>query len=59
VTNDNDEYLKGVVTGELMQNPKFIEFGINTGKFWEPNEFGQFFKMNRAFFLTNPRTWPW
>lgn len=50
ITNEHDEYLRGKVTGKLMTHPKFIEFGINTGKTWEPNELGQFMKMNRAFF---------
>lgn len=48
--NENDEYTTGRVVGRLSQHPKFSEFGINTGKGWEPNELGQFFKMNRAFF---------
>lgn len=50
VTNENDEYTTGRVVGRLSQHPKFSEFGINVGKGWEPNELGQFFKMNRAFF---------
>lgn len=48
--NENDEYNKGEVVGNLKQHPKFIEFGINQDKDWEPNELGQFFKMNRFFF---------
>ncbi len=50
ITNENDAYLSGRVIGVLQTAPKFIEFGINAGKNWEPNELGQFFKMNRAFF---------
>ena len=50
VINENDEYERGTVTGKLEFNPKFIEFGINTGKAWTPNKLGMFFKMNRAFF---------
>ena len=49
-TNEDDEYNTGQVVGILKAHPKFIEFGINSGKSWEPNELGQFFKMNRAFF---------
>ncbi len=30
--------------------PKFLEFGINTSKTWEPVQLSKFFKMNRAFF---------
>jgi hypothetical protein len=50
VTNESDEYLQGSVLGTLAEHPKFIEFGINTGKVWTPTELGMFFKMNRAFF---------
>lgn len=50
VTNENDVYKKGLVVGSAKIHPKFAEFGINTGRSWEPNELGQFFKMNRAYF---------
>lgn len=50
VTNDNDEYLSGRVTGVLEQHPKFLEFGINQPKAWEPKQLGDFFRMNVAFF---------
>lgn len=50
VINEDDEYLRGQVDGNLEFHPKFIEFGINTGKIWTPTELGMFFKMNRAFF---------
>lgn len=50
VFNENDEYLKGSVTGTLSMHPKFTEFGINTGRVWAPQELGMFIKMNRAFF---------
>lgn len=50
VTNENDPYTKGTITGKLLLHPKFMDFGINTKKNWDPNELGQYFKMNRAFF---------
>jgi hypothetical protein len=50
IINEDDEYNRGQVDGTLMFHPKFIEFGINTGKVWTPTELGLFFKMNRAFF---------
>lgn len=50
VIHENDPYLQGTVKGKLAFHPKFIEFGINTGKVWTPTELGMFFKMNRAFF---------
>jgi hypothetical protein len=49
--NENDEYNRGTVTGKLVQHPKFVEFGVNSGKEWEPNQLGQFIKMNRGYFL--------
>lgn len=50
ITNDNDEYLSGMVSGALEQHPKFLEFGINQPKAWEPKQLGDFFRMNVAFF---------
>ena len=52
ITNEDDAYISGRVLGKLEFNPKFVEFGINTGKTWTPTELGLFFKMNRAFFTT-------
>jgi hypothetical protein len=50
VFNEDDEYNRGEVAGSLEFHPKFVEFGVNTGKVWTPTELGLFFKMNRAFF---------
>lgn len=50
IFNEDDEYTRGQVEGKLSYHPKFVEFGINSGKGWEPNKLGEFFKMNRAFF---------
>ena len=50
VTNEHDDYLQGKIIGILEFHPKYKEFGINTDKEWNPNQLGQFFKMNRAFF---------
>lgn len=50
VVNEDEEYNRGQVDGTLEFHPKFVEFGINTGKVWTPTELGLFFKMNRAFF---------
>jgi len=52
IFNENDEYNRGKVKGVLDFHPKFLEFGINTGKVWTPQQLGLFFKMNRAFFTT-------
>ncbi|MDD7272831.1 MAG: hypothetical protein PUG96_02540 [Prevotellaceae bacterium] len=50
IINEHDYYTQGSVSGKLSFHPKFVEFGINTGKVWMPAELGMFFKMNRAFF---------
>jgi hypothetical protein len=50
VTNENDEYKSGLISGHIEVHPKFKEFGVNSVKTWEPNLLGQFFKMNRACF---------
>ena len=50
VVNESDEYTRGTIKGTLQFHPKFIEFGINTGKVWSPFDFSMFCKMNRAFF---------
>lgn len=50
VFNESDEYTKGTVTGKLQLHPKFVEFGINSNKGWQPNKLGEFFKRNRAYF---------
>lgn len=42
--------INGTIKGTLQFHPKFIEFGINTGKVWSPFDFSMFCKMNRAFF---------
>lgn len=56
VINEDDEYQRGQVDGVLAFHPKFIEFGINTGKVWTPTDLGMFFKMNRAFTRSKPNT---
>lgn len=50
IIHEDDEYNRGEVMGSLDIHPKLKEFGINGDKEWEPNELGQFFKMNRAYF---------
>jgi len=50
ITNESDEYNRGEIVGKLGYNPKFVEFGINSGKVWTPTELGIFIKMNRSFF---------
>lgn len=49
IVNETD-YFKSTITGELNMATKVLEFGINTGKVWEPEKLGQFIKMNRALF---------
>jgi hypothetical protein len=51
VMNENDEYTTGTAKGKLDFYPKFIEFGINSGKVWTPQQLGMFLKM-RSIMLT-------
>lgn len=48
--NESDAYTRGKVAGAMQYHPKFVEFGINTGKSWSPVELAMTCKMNRAFF---------
>lgn len=50
VINESDAYMRGVVAGKLLYNPKFLQFGINVSKAWKPTELGLFIKMNRSLF---------
>lgn len=50
IVNESDEYTRGSVVGKLELYPKFIQFGINNDRRWDPSELGLFIKMNRAFF---------
>lgn len=50
ITDEDDSYKTGTIKGVLALHPKFKEFGINMSKSWDPNELGQFFKMNRYYF---------
>lgn len=50
IINEDDAYTRGSVYGKMAYHPKFVEFGINSGKVWTPTELGLFVKMNRAFF---------
>ncbi|GAB3164590.1 hypothetical protein [Telluribacter humicola] len=46
---ERDHY-QDVITGMLEYHPKFLEFGINSGKYKSHFEMADFFKMNRSFF---------
>ena len=50
VFHENNSYLIGTVYGRMELHQRFLEFGINSDKVWNPNKLGQFFKMNRSFF---------
>lgn len=50
VTNETDKRNTAVITGQLDLYPKFVQFGINTDKQWEPSQLSRFFKLHRAFF---------
>lgn len=52
ITNETDYYNKQSIEGKLRTHPKFKEFGINERVSREPNDLGQYFKMNRFFFAS-------
>lgn len=52
VFNEDDPYTIGNVAGMLRLSKIFEKFGINTDKQWEPEELGQFLKLNRTYFVS-------
>ena len=52
VYNENDAYTIGNVYGTLKLSKVFQSFGINTDKQWEPEQLGQFLKLNRTYFVS-------
>ncbi len=49
---EDDAYLRGEVVGKLEFSKVFQAFGINTTKQWEPEQLGQFLKLNRTYFAS-------
>ena len=52
VINEDDSYTRGEVFRKLQLSKIFEKFGINTTKQWEPEDLGQFFKLNRTYFVS-------
>ena len=52
VFNEDDPYTMGKVGGVLRMSKIFEKFGINTDKQWEPEQLGQFLKLNRTYFVS-------
>jgi len=52
IYNENDAYTIGNVYGTLKLSKIFQSFGINTDKQWEPEQLGQFLKLNRTYFVS-------
>lgn len=50
VCNEIDARDKQTVEGKIELSRQFNQFGINTGKLWEPEDLGQFFRINRSCF---------
>lgn len=48
--NEDDVYKEGKVVGKLKLSNIFERLGINTDKEWEPEQLGQFLKLNRTYF---------
>lgn len=52
IFNEDDAYTQGRVIGTLRMSTIFQKFGINTDKQWEPEQLGQFLKLNRTYFVS-------
>lgn len=52
VVNEDDAYTRNVICGVLQLSNIFKKFGINSDKQWEPEELGQFLKLNRTYFVS-------
>lgn len=52
IIDENDAYNRGEVVGALHFSKVFQQFGINTNKQWEPEQLGQFLKLNRTYFVS-------
>ncbi len=52
VFDESDAYNIGNVVGELKLSKIFQQLGINTNKEWEPEQLGQFLKLNRTYFAS-------
>ena len=52
IFNEDDPYTQGKVGGILRMSKIFEKFGINTDKQWEPEQLGQFLKLNRTYFVS-------
>lgn len=52
VINEDDPYKDGFVRGKIAVCDIVTKFGINTGKKWNPEQLGQFLKMNRSLFVS-------
>ena len=52
VINEDDPYTRGTVDGRLYYSEIFMKLGINSAKAWNPEQLGQFLKLNRSFFVS-------
>ena len=50
IINEDDEYKRGSILGQLAFSEIFKKLGINSTKAWSPEQLGQFLKLNRSFF---------
>lgn len=50
VINETDKRYRMTVVGKIELSRQFRQFGINAGKMWEPEDMGNFFRINRTYF---------
>jgi hypothetical protein len=49
---EDDAYLRGSIKGKLQFSKIYKALGINSNKEWEPEQLGQFLKLNRTYFVS-------
>lgn len=50
--NETDSRNAKSISGRITLSRQYKDFGINTGKEWEPEDLGDFFRVNRTYFDT-------
>ena len=50
VVNETDKREKKTVVGTIQLSRQYTAFGVNSNKFWESTDLGNFFRINRTYF---------
>jgi hypothetical protein len=52
IVHEIDPFLKGSISGKLVEHPDFEKWQINTGEDWDHETLSEFIKMNRSCFVS-------